>query len=64
MNSATSNTTEKSPAAQGELVRRYRRIGISAVAGALEYGNSAKKTKSAPAPVERRIKERELQVSA
>ncbi|HZQ13937.1 MAG TPA: hypothetical protein VFB31_14115 [Pseudolabrys sp.] len=53
---------EKSESEQGDLVRRYERIGISAVAGALACEQAAKKEDAAP--VERRIKERELQVTA
>lgn len=59
----TKNAARKISSEQGELVRRYHKIGISAVAGALACGHT-KSRKSAPAPVERGIKERELQVSA
>jgi hypothetical protein len=63
MKSANTQDTARNPSEQGELVRRYHEIGISAVAAALAYGTDKNK-KSAPAPVERRIRERELQVSA
>jgi hypothetical protein len=63
MESANTQTaTRKSSSEQAELVRRYQKIGISAVAAALAYGDKVRK--SASAPVERRIKDRELQVSA
>jgi hypothetical protein len=58
------SSEQKSTASQADLVDRYHRIGISAVAGALEYGNGRSDREAAPGPVERRIKERELQVSA
>jgi hypothetical protein len=58
----TQEAAGKVASEQGELVRRYREIGISAVAGALACEREAKK--SAPVRVERRIKERELQISA
>jgi hypothetical protein len=62
MKSANTQDTARKPSEQGELVRRYHEIGISAVAAALTCNDKNKK--SAPAPVERRIRERELQVSA
>ncbi len=58
----TQKPAQKSSGESGDLVRRYEKIGISAVAGALACTHKSKK--AAPAPVERRIKDRELQVSA
>ncbi|HVX98720.1 MAG TPA: hypothetical protein VHA55_02885 [Pseudorhodoplanes sp.] len=49
-------------AEQTDLVRRYERIGISAVAGALACEKAT--ARQNPAPVEDGIKERELQVTA
>jgi hypothetical protein len=60
-----SNLFGSSAAPKGEqidLVRRYERIGISAVAGALACEKAA--ARQDPAPVEQGIKERELQVTA
>ncbi len=59
----TQDPTRKVSGEQAELVRRYRKIGISAVAAALACETKSTK-KSASAPIERRIRERELQVSA
>jgi hypothetical protein len=59
----TRNIRETPRSARSDLVDRYEQIGISAVAGALACEKAVRKKKE-PAPVERRIKERDFQVTA
>jgi hypothetical protein len=61
----TARVTGKSERDRNDLVRRYERIGISAVAGALACEQGAKTAaKEKEAPADNRADERELEGTA